>query len=203
MSGLRRSTSAFVVALGTLLLGSVVIAPQASAAAEPDTPTFGPAIDALASYQPQTTCSPTAKPGALAVRDLLVRTYGPASFSIARACGSSTSEHYEGRAVDWMHSVRNATQRDQVRTFVHWLKATDLYGNRFAMVRRLGVMYLIWNGRMWRAYDPARGWTEYQSCRTRYTSSAYDTMCHRDHLHMSLSWPGARKQTSWYTAASG
>lgn len=186
------------------LTGLAIAAPAASAAPEPATPSFGASIDPLASYDPQRTCSPTAKPGTSAFSSLIKRTYGSSqTVYIGRACSvGGTSEHKEGRALDWMRSMRVASQRDQVDTLVRWLMRTDQYGNRYAMVRRLGVMYMIWKGRMWRAYDPGRGWTEYNSCLSRYTSSAYDTMCHRDHIHISQSWRGARAQTTWFTSAS-
>lgn len=100
-------------------------------------PHFGPEIDAYSPYQPQTTCEASAKPGLIAVRDLL-----------------------------------NAT-----------------YGNGHAMARWLGIMFLIWNNRIWESYRPILGWQAYSGDRP-----------HQDHIHISFSWPGANKQTTWYTA---
>jgi peptidoglycan hydrolase-like protein with peptidoglycan-binding domain len=56
------------------------------------------------------------------------------------------------------------------------------------MARRFGIMYIIWNKKMWRAYDPGRGWAA-------YTGSSP----HTDHIHFSFSWDGADKRTSWWT----
>jgi peptidoglycan hydrolase-like protein with peptidoglycan-binding domain len=47
-------------------------------------------------------------------------------------------------------------------------------------------MYVIYNKQMWRAYDP--GWTAY---------SGYSS--HTDHIHISLTWNGARGHTSFWT----
>jgi hypothetical protein len=67
------------------------------------------------------------------------------------------------------------------------------------MARRLGVQYLIWNSRTWRDYDPARGWTEYDGClHAKMRKKAYDNTCHRTHVHISLTWDGAYKRTSYF-----
>ena len=39
--------------------------------------------------------------------------------------------------------------------FLEWLLCTDMHGNEHANARRAGVMYLIYNRRIWRAYDKA------------------------------------------------
>ncbi|NGY60407.1 hypothetical protein G7043_15875 [Lentzea sp. NEAU-D13] len=63
-------------------------------------PHFGPEIDAYSPYQPQTTCEASAKPGPIAVHDLLNATYGTHTAGISRNCNGTTSEHHEGRALD-------------------------------------------------------------------------------------------------------
>ena len=85
--------------------------------------------------------------------------------------------------------------------FVAWLQAPDGFGNPEAMARRLGISYVIWNNQTWRAYDPARGWTDYNGCATKkkLKKRAYDNTCHRTHVHISFSWDGALKRTSYYT----
>jgi hypothetical protein len=59
-------------------------------------------------------------------------------------------------------------------------------------------MYIIWNNRIWGAYNPAAGWKPYSSCAT-HPAAASDTTCHRNHVHLSLSWEGAMRRTSWWT----
>jgi hypothetical protein len=158
------------------------------------------AIDLPAFYEKQTVCDPAAKPGATALGELLVTTYGPATIYIPRACTSSTSEHFDGRAVDWMRSVRVPAEKAMADAFVNWLLAPAADGTPHEMARRLGVMYIIWNNRMIRMYDVARGWTEYRDCLDAANAgTGLDTSCHRNHVHLSLSWDGAAGITSWWT----
>ena len=141
-------------------------------------------------YQPQTFCDPTVKPGTQALADKLTATYaGTTIVSLTRPCGSDTSEHYDGRAIDWGVDHRIDKQRLQGQAFLHWLFATDAAGNDHAMVRRLGVMYVIWNKQIWGSWS--QKWEPY-SC-----SGA--TACHVDHMHISLDWSGAKKKTSFWT----
>ena len=56
------------------------------------------------------------------------------------------------------------------------------------MARRFGIMYIIWNHKMWRAYDPGRGWAPYSGVSP-----------HTDHIHFSFTWDGAYGRTSWWT----
>ncbi|GAA4716700.1 hypothetical protein GCM10025782_12130 [Pedococcus ginsenosidimutans] len=198
-------------AASTVLLAVAVVAalaatgPSASAATPvPPTPTGLPAgIEALSSYVGANSCDAKAKPGTVALGSLLVRTYPGTTYGSARACGSdslATSEHYDGRAVDWMASVRNTTQKAQANAALTWMLATDRSGNTYAMARRLGVMYLIWNNKTWSAYRPQDGWTEYQGClSSAKASTSYDTACHRNHVHISLSWSGAMQRSSYWS----
>jgi len=192
------------VALLTLALTLGVLQPLvASVQAAPPTPatrTFAAPIDSLGGYQGQTICDPIPRPGVNATKALLLKTYGDRVIYIPRYGCSGTSEHHEGRALDWMISVRNSSQKATAESFIAWLLKTDQFGNKHAMVARMGIMYIIWNNKMWRAYDPGRGWTEYKNCSTR-TSSGNDTECHRDHVHMSFTWDGAMAKTSFYTGS--
>lgn len=199
----RVATTAMLV----LALVATVAAtgPSASAATSvPPTPTGLPTgIEALSSYVGANSCDARAKPGTAALGALLVRTYPGTTYGSARACGSdslATSEHYDGRAVDWIASVRNTTQKAQANAALGWMLATDRAGNTYAMARRLGVMYLIWNNRTWSAYRPADGWVEYQGClSTAKAATSYDTACHRNHVHISLSWSGAMQRSSYWS----
>lgn len=160
-------------------------------------------VDAPSRYEAQSACDPVARPGAVALRDLLVRTYGPATVYITRTCSGSVSEHFDGRAVDWMRTFRDPAQKAQADAFVEWLLAPGEDGTPQVMARRLGIMYIIWNNRMIRTYDVDRGWTDYRGCLAEDKQGpALDTTCHRDHVHLSLSWDGAAKRTSWWTGAA-
>jgi hypothetical protein len=147
------------------------------------------AIEPLAVYVGQTTCSPVAKRGTTAFANLLLRTYPSSrSLGISRSCGvGGKSEHKEGRAFDWGVSVHRAADRKAVDDLMRWLLKTDRFGNRHAMARRLGIQYMIWNGRIWGAYAAGSGWRKYTGANP-----------HTDHVHFSLSWAGARKNTSFW-----
>lgn len=196
------------VCVGAVLLflvtGSLTFAPAASASTSPRVPAVTSGLptdlEGLARYVPANSCDPHAKPGTTALADLLVRTYG-SHYGIDRTCGTDplpTSEHYDGRAVDYFLNVHNKAQRKQANAVIGWLLARDGNGNSYANARRLGVMYLIWNNKIWGSYRASDGWRPYSSC-AAHPGAAYDTTCHRNHIHISLSWEGAMKRTSFWT----
>ncbi len=199
-----RVTSA--AALAAALTVTLPTFDRAEAAPVPTAPTFGTSIDAYAAYDAEDTCSATPKPGVVALRDkILLPTYGGASwrYGMYRACSSNNSGHEEGRALDWMMNASVATERANAEAFLAWLLATDRYGNPHANARRLGIMYMMFNGRMWRAYQPSAGWQPqlYGGTNCANLGSAYNTLCHRDHIHISLTWDGAYQRTSYWRAA--
>jgi len=168
----------------------------------PATPAGLPAaIEPLAPYVEQVSCDPTARAGTVKLARLLAstyRSYSATAWSSTYACGTdgTRSEHYDGRAIDWMVSVRNAEQHAAAKAAIGWLLATGRAGNRDAMARRLGVMYLIYDNRMWGAWDGK--WHDYNGC-SKLKSHADDNACHRTHVHISLSWDGAMGRTSYWT----
>lgn len=167
----------------------------------PDFPSF---IEPPATWERESGCWPVEKPGARDLRDLLRRTYGTSIVTnTVRGCTGNDSGHEEGRAVDWMTDVRDPDERAKADAFLRWLLAADRHGNPHAMARRLGVMYVIWNSRKLYLWDTAAGWTEYSGCLTRRTGRKDDTSCHRNHVHISLSWRGANRQGTWWTLADG
>jgi hypothetical protein len=176
-----------ILTLAALVLGlSVVAAPPASAA--PAVPLFSKPPDPYAQYVGQTTCDPTEKPGVQDFRSLVLAEYPQTSdLGIVRACDvGPTSEHKEGRAWDW--GVSASSQASIASDLLNWLLATR-EGSAHALARRLGIMYIIWNHQVWRAYEAASGWQPYSG-----------TNPHTDHVHFSFSWAGARQQTTWWTA---
>jgi hypothetical protein len=154
-------------------------------------------IDLIDRYEGQTLCDPTPKQGTLKLRSTLWSTYGSSIWAgISRDCDVTwdrgVSEHKDGRAIDWGVNVRNPSKAIG-DAFFTW--ATMNNGEN---ARRAGIMYIIWDSRMWRLYDMGRGFTEYRSCVSTFTSQSYDTTCHRDHMHISMTWHGAGAWTSWY-----
>lgn len=188
----------------TLTAGLAATTPASAATPTPTVPASLPAaLEPLSGYVPATSCDPTAKPGAVALGKLLTTTYPGTSYGITRTCGSdalATTEHYEGRAVDLMISVRVTKEAAQAKALISWLSAADGKGNAYANARRLGIMYMIWDGKIWGAYSAEKGWRPYSSC-VDHPEKGWDGTCHRNHIHFSLSWAGAMKKTSYWSGA--
>jgi hypothetical protein len=187
-----------LAALTAVVVGVPMATPAEAAIVPTSTKVFGAAIDAASGWERESGCSPTEKKGPRKLRKLLDATYGQQYSNIVRACSASDSGHEEGRALDWMVSVRDPAQKEMGDSFLAWLQAPDEFGNASAMARRLGIQYVIWNNHMWR---PASGLTtEYSDCTKRKRRfKRLDSTCHRNHVHVSFSWDGALGRTSFFT----
>ncbi len=191
---LRRRLAPAVCALLAVATGATLASGSALAVAVPKARDLGASIEVLAPYQPQTTCDPTAKPGIVSFSQLLLATYRDTrSLGITRSCASEagTSEHKDGRAFDWGVDPSKPAQVAEAKALLSWLLATDRYGNRWAEARRLGIMYVIYNKKIWAAYSAAAGWQPY--------ACSGVTACHQDHVHFSFGWAGALRRTSYWT----
>lgn len=154
-------------------------------------------VEEYADYQPQTRCRTTVRPGTKELSRWIDAKFagGDAIPSLRRCKVGGTSEHKEGRAIDWMMNASKQAHRQEVRRFLTRLFAEDADGNHAALARRMGVMYVIWNDHMYASYD-------------RFSKRAYTpctpvrrcskTARHRDHVHISLSRAGGKGLTSWY-----
>jgi hypothetical protein len=129
----------------------------------------------------------------LGFRDLLLTTFpGTRNGHIGRPCElPGVSEHKEGRAYDWYVNAADPNERVAADTLLAWLLATDDQGNPFAMARRLGVMYVIWDGRIWSSFLADEGWRPY-----------FGVQDHTDHVHFSFDWAGAMSQTTFWKGVS-
>ena len=108
---------AFTGASSTLRTAVAVGVPRAKVA-------LPAGIEDLSPYVQQVSCNPVAMPGAITLGDLLRATYPGTSYGIARACGADgiASEHYEGRAIDWMIFGARPRRRPPGRSAVlSWL----------------------------------------------------------------------------------
>jgi peptidoglycan hydrolase-like protein with peptidoglycan-binding domain len=141
-------------------------------------------VDIASAYQEQDSCDPTAKPGVTAFANLMLATYKTGvSAGIVRSCYlGGASEHKEGRAWDW-HIPATTKDRATAQHVVNWLVA-----NKGEMARRFGIEYIIWNKHIWGVYRMSDGWRKYSG-----------ESEHTDHIHLSFSWDGALKRTSWWT----
>lgn len=151
---------------------------------------FSKAIEPYAAYDPQSTCSPSAKPGMLAFRSLVLSRYkGTGSLGISRNCSAGgRSEHKEGRAWDWRVNVNRSAERASAQNLMDWLFASDEFGNGHAMARRLGIMYIVWNRHIWGSYRASAGWRPYNGVSP-----------HTDHVHFSFARAGGAGKTSFWT----
>jgi hypothetical protein len=182
----RLLTVLIAIAASLTLLGS------AQAASRP--------VEAYSSYQPQTKCSAYAKPGAKVIARWVEWSYGGRQGRIAGPCaGRSVSEHKEGRAVDWMLNAKSTADRARANKFLHRIFATGSTGERHELARRMGVMYVIWNDRMFASYDGFRPKAyRSSSCRNKPLKQCSTTLRHRDHVHISLNRNGGYGKTSFY-----
>lgn len=87
-----------------------------------------------------------------------------------------------------MLSAHKPAEKTAADEFNRWLTAAGPDGKVGYNARRLGVMYVIWNSKQWSAYRPQDGWRAYTGASP-----------HTDHVHVSLSWNGALKRTSFWT----
>ncbi len=145
-----------------------------------------------AGYEPQTLCSPSPKAGTVGFSEIVLDAFpSTGSSGISRACSQGErSEHKEGRAWDWSALVTDRADAAAASQVIGWLLATDEHGNEYAMARRLGVMYIIYNRSIWRSYAPEQGWVGYTGPNP-----------HTDHVHLSFSRAGGAGTTSFWDVA--
>jgi len=138
----------------------------------------------------QDSCDPTAKPGVVAFRALMLATYGRGrDGGIVQSCTvPGVSEHKEGRAWDWMLDSNNPRDRAVAQAALGWLLKAGPHGDPAWNARRLGIMYIIWDRHIWGAYRQGEGWRPYVG-----------VSAHTDHIHFSFGWNGAMERTSWWT----
>jgi hypothetical protein len=115
--------------------------------------------------------------------------FGGRDLGIVRDCAKGgPSEHHEGRAWDWGITTASAFGTPRIKDFLSWVFAADrATGEPNGVIRRAGIMYLVFDRHIWRAYA-GRRWEPYAG-----------TSPHTDHVHISFSRPGAQGKTSFYS----
>jgi hypothetical protein len=109
------------------------------------------------------------------------------------------SVHAEGRAVDWRLDAGKAKERRSAMRLMRTLISRDRHGNASALARRMGVQGLIFDCKSWWAGMEKLGRYSYCYKRNGDLRNNLDrTAAHRDHVHIELNWPGARKRTSFW-----
>ena len=180
--------AAVALAVGAALAAGAP--PAAAAPADPTPPQPAPAIvEGFAPYLPQVSCDPSLKPGTASLRATMMAAYGGRDLGVTRGCEiGARSEHKEGRAWDWGLDASKPAEKAVADQFLTWLLAPGPNGMPAYQARRLGVMYVIYAGRIWSSYRAADGWRTYSGGES-----------HGGHLHISLAWNGAMARTSWWT----
>lgn len=178
----------------TLLVAPVPAATAADLPPGPASPAPAPnPIDAYVSYDQQDTCDPAEKPGTRYLADLIFNHWRTGRRpTISRNCTSGgASEHKEGRAFDWGVRADVPHEAAAADAAIAWLTAPGPDGKRAYNARRLGVMYIIWNGRIFSNSSEKAEWKPYTGSNP-----------HTDHVHVSLGWNGAWMRSSWWTGVA-
>lgn len=146
-------------------------------------------VDSFAAYVPQTSCDPKWRKGVKRFRDLVLQAY-PATEdwgSIRDCTDDGISEHLDGRAWDWRANAKDPEEFAAATDLINWLMAEGPNGEDAYWARRLGIMYIGYNHKIWGAYRAREGWRRL---------SPSDP--HTDHVHFSFSWAGAFGRTSFF-----
>jgi peptidoglycan hydrolase-like protein with peptidoglycan-binding domain len=142
-------------------------------------------VDVSPPWQENVVCDPFDKPGLEAFANLVGAHYSRPGYTTSRSCIDLKSEHYDGRAIDWQLDAYDPADRRVGDAVAQWL--TDNDGE---MARRFGIQSVIWNQRVWHAYNDG-GWRGYVG-----------QSPHTDHIHFSFTWDGAMMRTSWWTGVA-
>lgn len=116
------------------------------------------------------------------------------------------SYHARGLALDWRMSVYNSTEAAQVQQILNWLIEPNAAGDNHVRLRRLGIVEVIWNDRLWTRFDRnatsnIATWRAHDYSGCVAGGGAVDTCAHRDHIHFSFSLEGGQMERSWWTDA--
>jgi len=146
-------------------------------------------VEGFTAYVPQTSCDPKWRKGVKGFRDLVMKTYPQTEdWGSTRNCtDDGISEHLDGRAWDWHADVKDPKAFAAATDLINWLMAKGPDGQQAYWARRLGIMYIGYNHRIWGAYRSSDGWRRLNNSNP-----------HTDHVHFSFSWAGAFGRTSFW-----
>jgi hypothetical protein len=190
-----RARIAGAVACAVSLPTIIGTATPSDAAHVPDRAGFAPVptarvvlpvgVEAKSPYLEQVSCDPSIKPGVAAFERFVLGTWkrGYSGGAVRECSKGGLSEHKEGRAWDWMLNPNNYEDVVAGQRVVDWLLKDDATN-----ARRVGIMYVIWNRRIWATYRSQDGWRHYAGPDPHYS-----------HIHFSFGWNGAELRTSWWT----
>jgi hypothetical protein len=153
-------------------------------------------------YDAAKKCKSRAQRGTKALARWLDRNVRGESWGILRCerwGRNSASLHAEGRALDWRLDARRPKEKRAAQRLIKTLLAADRKGRDAALARRMGVQGIIFNCKSWWSGQARMG--KYSYCyrdNGRKKKNLDPTQAHRDHVHLELNWPGARKRTSFW-----
>ena len=108
--------------------------------------------------------------------------------------------HGTGRALDWMLDAREKNEKRLATRVINTWLAKDKRGNRNALARRMGIQLIIFNCKFWQAGD--KGMDTYSACRGG-RKNADPTQGHIDHIHVELTKPAAKLNTTFWRSDLG
>lgn len=155
-------------------------------------------------YEHAKRCRKQMTKGALALAEWLGRnTRGEywGGLRCERLGSKSYSMHAEGRAVDWHLDAGDPADRREASRLLRLLFGRDRDGNENALARRMGVIEAIWDCRYygyWMEQGQSRRYSPCLDSRDRLDRHVDTTLAHRNHIHFSMSWSGARMRTSYW-----
>lgn len=99
---------------------------------------------------------------------------------------SQKSLHSEGRALDWILHVENATEKAEAEHMI-----ADFLADGASLAKGMGIQEIIFNRLIWSSSLPNSGFRPYTGPNR-----------HTDYMHIGLNWKGARKETSFWRTYS-
>lgn len=147
-------------------------------------------VESYTPYVPQTVCDPGWRRGVEQFKNLILSVYPETSdWGSARLCAyDGVSEHLDGRAWDWKVNAKNSDEKQYAMDVLDWLVGEGGPSSEEGYwAKRLGVMYIGFNKKIWGSYRANEGWRKLPK-----------TDPHRDHVHFSFSWNGAEGKTSFW-----
>jgi peptidoglycan hydrolase-like protein with peptidoglycan-binding domain len=145
--------------------------------------------EGFAAYVPQTSCDPKWRKGIKKFRDLVLQRYPKTQDwgSVRNCTDDGISEHLDGRAWDWHADAKDPAGYAAATDLINWLMAKGPDGKTAYWARRLGIMYIGYNKKIWGSYRASEGWRKLTNSNP-----------HTDHVHFSFSWAGAFGKTSFW-----
>lgn len=150
-------------------------------------------------------CLNRTQPGTRALEGWLERNWRGVSWGTLRCeklSRTTWSIHSEGRALDWALDAGVRAQRRAAGNLIQLLLSRDRRANTTALARRMGVQGLIYNCKSW--WAGSTGLSPYDYCYRRdgkLKRNLNRTAAHRDHIHIELTWAGAKRRTSFWRSA--